>query len=257
MGYLGGGLLLYRLNHAHAAEPAATACTTRRRRCGLVPLVGVWWLVFSLPLLVFVKYRRYANVTGATAIIADSLVRLWHTAKKIVQRRELLLFLIAYWLYFRRRNTFIRMARILPLGRRYAQSQPAGDSAVQFVALPASLAFGCLAKWFGPRRMIIAGRYHLPSRHRARRFRSDQAGALSSSLPALTALAQGGRAGAQPFVFREAGAARSEAAEYFGFYNIVGRFASSGPAMVGIIGAIVHGSGTERCSPRASAWPRP
>jgi len=244
MGYLGGGLL-FALNLIMVLKPSFFGFHDQTQSVRFSFLsVGAWWVVFTIPLFVFVKYRRYADVSGATAIIADSLVRLWHTAKKIIQRRELLLFLVAYWLYYDGVVTFIRMAEDfgLSIGVTVNTSLIA-LLAVQFVALPSSLLFGWLSTYFGPRRMIIAGItiYLLVI----------GLGVFVLTKPfhfiilaCLVALAQGGVQALSRSYFGKL-VPKAEAAEYFGFYNVVGRFAIIGPAMVGIITALLHGHGAE------------
>ncbi len=244
LGYLGGGLLLY-ANMLMLKNPAAYGLHDAAGAVRASFLSSaVWWLVFSLPILTVVKYRRFAHVTGAKAIVADSFVRLRHTAKKIVQRKELLLFLTAYWLYFDGVNTFIRMATDFALSVGVSpKASLIAILAVQFVALPSSIAFGYLAKWFGPRRMIIAGNIIY--------LVVIGLGVFILTKPAhfiilacMTALAQGGVQALSRSYFAKL-VPQDEAAEYFGFYNVVGRFAIVGPAMVGIIAWAVHGSGTE------------
>jgi len=244
MGYLGGGLL-FALNLIMVLKPSFFGLHDQTQSVRFSFLsVGAWWVVFTIPLFVFVKYRRYADVSGVTAIIADSLVRLGHTAKKIIQRRELLLFLVAYWLYYDGVVTFIRMAEDfgLSIGVTVNTSLIALLT-VQFVALPSSLLFGWLSTYFGPRRMIIAGIiiYLLVI----------GLGVFVLTKPfhfiilaCLVALAQGGVQALSRSYFGKL-VPKAEAAEYFGFYNVVGRFAIIGPAMVGIITALLHGHGTE------------
>jgi UMF1 family MFS transporter len=244
MGYLGGGLL-FALNLIMVLKPSFFGLHDQTQSVRFSFLsVGAWWVVFTIPLFVFVKYRRYADVSGVTAIIADSLVRLGHTAKKIIQRRELLLFLVAYWLYYDGVVTFIRMAEDfgLSIGVTVNTSLIALLT-VQFVALPSSLLFGWLSTYFGPRRMIIAGIiiYLLVI----------GLGVFVLTKPfhfiilaCLVALAQGGVQALSRSYFGKL-VPKAEAAEYFGFYNVVGRFAIIGPAMVGIITALLHGHGAE------------
>jgi UMF1 family MFS transporter len=205
-------------------------------------MVAVWWLVFSIPLLIFVKSRKFVKVSGARAIMADSMARLRKTAGKILQRKELLLFLIAYWLYYDGVNTFIRMAVDFGL------SMGIGTSAimlallfVQFIAFPSSLLFGFLAGRFGGRRMIIAGIFvYLAVIGIGVMFLTKSVHFIV--LACVTGLAQGGIQALSRSYFGKL-VPHEDAAEYFGFYNVVGRFAIIGPAMVGIVAQSVFAFG--------------
>lgn len=242
LGYLGGGLLflvnmlMVMAPHLFGLSDAAQAVRTS------FLTAAVWWLVFTVPLLINVKCRRFAQVHGARAIVADSFARLASTAKKIMLRKELLLFLLAYWLYYDGVNTFIRMAT--DFGRSIGiplNSVMLALLLVQFIALPSSLLFGYWAGRFGARRMIIAGIIVY--------LVVIGLGVFFLTRPwhfiffaCLTALAQGGVQALSRSYFGKL-VPREEAAEYFGFYNVVGRFAIVGPAMVGIIAQTLYGSG--------------
>jgi UMF1 family MFS transporter len=193
-------------------------------------------------LLIFVKYRKYVRVSGARAIMADSMARLKKTAGKILQRRELLLFLIAYWLYYDGVNTFIRMAV------DFGMSIGIGTAAimlallfVQFIAFPSSLLFGLLAGRFGARRMIIAGIcVYLVVIGLGVMFLTKPVHFIVFAC--MTGIAQGGIQALSRSYFGKL-VPREDAAEYFGFYNVVGRFAIIGPAMVGIVAQSVFAFG--------------
>ena len=244
MGYLGGGLL-FAVNMLMVMKPHLFGLHDPAQAVRFSFLTaGVWWFVFSLPILIFVKYKRYAKVSGAGAIARDSFARLKNTTKKILQRRELFLFLLAYWLYYDGVNTFIRMAT--DFGRSIGiplASVMVALLLVQFIALPASLLFGYWAGRFGARRMIITGIiiYLLVI----------GLGVFFLTKPihfvlfaCMTALAQGGVQALSRSYFGKL-VPHENATEYFGFYNVVGRFAIVGPAMVGIIAQAVYGFGAK------------
>jgi UMF1 family MFS transporter len=241
-GYLGGGLL-FAVNMLMAAQPHLFGLQDQPHAIRISFLTAaVWWLVFSIPLLIFVKYRKFVKVSGARAIMADSMARLKKTAGKILQRRELLLFLIAYWLYYDGVNTFIRMAV------DFGMSIGIGTAAimlallfVQFIAFPSSLLFGLLAGRFGARRMIIAGIcVYLVVIGLGVMFLTKPLHFIAFAC--MTGIAQGGIQALSRSYFGKL-VPREDAAEYFGFYNVVGRFAIIGPAMVGIVAQSVFALG--------------
>jgi UMF1 family MFS transporter len=243
-GYLGGGIL-FAFNLLMVMKPAIFGLDDKVHAVRASFLsAGVWWLAFSVPIFIFVKYRRYAHVSGARAIIADSFRRLGETAIKIMQRKELLLFLIAYWLYYDGVITFIKMATDFGLSIGFpAQSVMIALLAVQFVSFPASLLFGSWAGKFGARRIIIIGIiiYLIVILF----------GVFFLTKPihfiffaCLTALAQGGIQSLSRSYFGKL-VPHEDATEYFGFYNVVGRMAIVGPAMVGVIARLLFNGGIE------------
>jgi UMF1 family MFS transporter len=249
MGYLGGGIL-FALNLLMVMKPDffGLADKSHAVRASFLS-VALWWLVFSLPILIFIKYRRFAHVSGARAILNDSLRRLAGTAVKIARRRELLLFLIAYWLYYDGVITFIKMATDFGLSIGFpAESVMIALLSVQFVSFPASLLFGAWAGKFGARRIIVIGIiiYLIVIFF----------GVLFLTKPmhfiffaCLTALAQGGIQALSRSYFGKL-IPHEDATEYFGFYNVVGRMAIVGPAMVGILAQALYRFGV--ASPIAS-----
>jgi MFS transporter, UMF1 family len=243
-GYLGGGIL-FAFNLLMVMKPAFFGLADKAHAVRASFLsAGVWWLAFSLPIFIFVKYRRYAHVSGARAIVADSFRRLGETAIKIMQRKELLLFLIAYWLYYDGVITFIKMATDFGLSIGFpAQSVMIALLAVQFVSFPASLLFGSWAGKFGARRIIIIGIIiYLIVIFFGVFFLTKPIHFIFFAC--LTALAQGGIQALSRSYFGKL-VPHEDATEYFGFYNVVGRMAIVGPAMVGVIARLLFNGGIE------------
>jgi MFS transporter, UMF1 family len=238
MGYLGGGLLFF-VNMLMVSKPHAFGLSGPAQAVRVSFLTAaVWWLLFSIPTLIYVKHKRYNRVTGTKAILRESFVRLGRTSRKIFAKREIFLFLLAYWLYYDGVNTFIRMAT--DFGRSIGVPLPSVMLAlllVQFIALPSSLLFGSMAGRFGARRLIIAGLIiYLFVIGIGVFFLTKPIHFIL--LACMTALAQGGvQALSRSYLAKLV--PPEEATEYFGFYNVVGRFAILGPAMVGIIGQTV------------------
>lgn len=244
MGYLGGGLL-FALNMVMVMKPQSFGIRDNVHAVQVSFLTAaIWWLVFSIPILVFVKFRRYAKITGVRAIAAESMLRLKNTTKKIIERKELLWFLVAYWLYYDGVNTFIRMA--MDFGRSIGiplKSVMLALLLVQFIALPSSLVFGQLSGKFGARRMIVSGLIiYLVVIGFGVFFLTKPVHFIL--LACMTALAQGGVQALSRSYFGKL-IPRENASEYFGFYNVVGRFAIVGPAMVGILAQTVYNFGVE------------
>jgi len=197
-------------------------------------LVAVWWAVFSIPLLLFVKEKNRKTPVRKKffTAAADAVGAVKKTFLAIIRRKELLLFLIAYWLYYDGINTFIRMAVDFGLSIGFGpESLMTALIVTQVTAFPASLLFGYLSTKVGAVRMIFAGVliYLLISVAGSLFMRTE---AHFIALAALVGLAQGGIQALSRSYFGKL-IPPEESTEYFGFYNVVSRFAVAGPAVVG------------------------
>lgn len=244
LGYLGCGLLFI-FNVLMISKPAlfglenaATAVRTSFMSA------SIWWFAFSLPLFMFVKERFVSTGKEQVAvIITKSLKSLKSTALKIVKSRVLICFLIAYWMYIDGLNTFVLMS--VDFGMSIGISSQAlmiALIAVQFVAFPSALLFGKLAERFGAFLMIMTGIviYILVSGVGALFLRNQTDFIV---LAAITGIAQGGIQALSRSYYGKMIPA-SEAAEYFGFSNVISRFAVIiGPAVVGLVAFCTHKAG--------------
>lgn len=243
VGYLGCGLL-FLFNVLMVSKPSAFGLdgTAKAVKASFM-IASVWWLIFSFPLFLFVKERFYVKVTGAVALMKTSLSNLSRTSIKIFTNKSILLFLFAYWLYIDALNTFVLMS--VDFGMSIGISSQALMIAllvVQFVAFPSSLVFGLFARKFGAFSMIVAGIviYILVSGAGALLLRNQTDFII---LAGLTGLAQGGIQALSRSYFGKLIPA-GESAEYFGFYNVVSRFAVIiGPAVVGLVALLTRKAG--------------
>ena len=165
LGYLGGGTL-FLVNVVMFLQPAlfGLADGSQAVRASFLS-VAVWWLAFSLPLLLRTPTAAVAVVgkAGATSGASAATVplpasaagaplaarvrlafrQLLATLRDVRGHRNLWLFLLAYWLYIDGVATIIRMA----VDYGVAIGLPANSLIValllvQFVGFPATLAFG-------------------------------------------------------------------------------------------------------------------
>ena len=206
--------------------------------------VAVWWMVFSIPLLLFVKEknRKASTRKNVLAVAADAVSAVKKTFLAIIRRKELFLFLAAYWLYYDGINTFIRMAVDFGLSIGFGpEALMAALVISQLTAFPASLLFGYLSTKIGAGRMISAGVsvYLIVSIVGSLLMRTETHFII---LAALTGLAQGGIQALSRSYFGKL-IPPEESTEYFGFYNVVSRFAVAGPAVVGLIAMAARGAG--------------
>lgn len=203
-------------------------------------LVGLWWFFFSLPLLR--KVRQNPLSTAAPDQITG-FAKLLRTFKGICRNPNTRFFLLAYFFYIDGVNTIISMSS--------AYGTDIGLDTVhlilailmiQITAFPFTLLYGALAGRFGTRKLLLAGilvycfitffAFFLPV------FSTDTKIFLFWILAFLIATSMGGiQALSRSFFMSIIPADRS--AEYFGFYNMFGKFAAvMGPFMMGITGKL-------------------
>lgn len=232
LGYLGSALL-FTLNVLMVLYPArfGLASADHAVRVAFV-LVALWWLVFSLPLAWWV--RDDAGRDAAPVALVAGFRQLADTLRSVRRHPALWRFLLAYWLYIDAVFTIIKMA--VDYGLALGLPQQALIQAIlltNFVAFPAALAFGWLGTAIGTRAGIYVGLgiYLLAT---------AAAGFLSLewhfyALAVVIGLVQGGvQSLSRSFFARLVPAGRS--GEYFGFYNMLGKFAAIiGPMLVGVV----------------------
>lgn len=226
-GYLGGGLL-FLFNVLLVLNPQRFGLEDKLQATRIAFLdVALWWILFTLPLFRYVPEAAPAHETSGWR-------ELWQTLKAVLRDKPVLRFLIAYWLYIDAINTLQQMA--VDFGAKLGFSTNTLIQAllmVQFIAFPAAWAFGPLADRFGARRMIHLGLVVFAGVSLwAYTMNSERQFYI---LAAIVGLVQGGVQALSRSYF--AGLIpRERAGEYFGFYNMLGKFAAVlGPAVVGIV----------------------
>ncbi|MDO4543946.1 MAG: MFS transporter [Clostridia bacterium] len=117
-------------------------------------IVSVWWLVFSIPLLINVKQVHY--IEAKTSSVAKTAFRNFKmTLKDVFTNKGLLLFMLAYFFYIDGVDTIISMAT--NFGSTLGLDRTGMILALvvtQVVAVPCSILFSHLSKRFGAVRMI-------------------------------------------------------------------------------------------------------
>jgi UMF1 family MFS transporter len=240
MGYLGGGLL-FAVNVLMTLKPQWFGITDTTEAVRLAFLtVAVWWLLFSLPLFLNVRERAPERNVGGLQTVREGFAQLARTFRDIRSHKTVLLFLIAYWLYIDGVDTIIKMAVDYGMALGFdPKSLIIALLIVQFVGFPAAIAFGWLASVIGAKRGILLAiavymgvtiwGYYLESEREfymmAITIGLVQGGIQSLSRSFYARLIPSGKSG-----------------EYFGFYNMLGKFAAIlGPLLVGWT-AILSGS---------------
>jgi UMF1 family MFS transporter len=237
LGYLGGGILLS-LNVLMVLHPEkfGLADGTAAIRISFL-MVAVWWLMFSLPLMLLVE-EPDGSVSGwSVNVLREGFKRVWATLQEVRQLRNIWLFLVAYWLYIDGVDTIVRMAVDYGLSLGFDQNSLITALLItQFTGFPAALAFGWFGGRYGPKTGIFVGlAVYIVVTVWASVMDSV---AEFYYLAFLIGLAQGGiQALSRSLYARMIPADRS--AEFFGFYNMLGKFAAIlGPVMIGWVGVI-------------------
>ena len=232
LGYLGSALL-FTLNVVMVARPAVFGLESADEALRLAfVIVALWWLAFTLPLALWV--RDDPVIEGGRGALAAGFRELASTLTAALRQPHLWRFLLAYWLYIDAVYTIIKMAvdygLALGLDR---QDLIQAILLTNFVAFPAALAFGWLADRIGPRPGIYVGlAIYVVATIAAAFITTD---VEFYALAITVGLVQGGvQSLSRSYFARLVPAGRS--GEYFGFYNMLGKFAAIlGPLLTGTV----------------------
>ena len=237
LGYLGGGLL-FAFNVAMTLWPSAFGLADAAQAVQVsFIMVAVWWAVFSIPVMVFVKEPRMARDHRTLDLIKDGFRQLRITFHEIRRLRMLFAFLIAYWCYIDAVDTIIRMAVDYGLSLGFqAQNLIVALLITQVVGFPAALVFGKLGERLGAKTGIfIAIAFYIAITLWA--MRMDRV-AEFYVLAAAIGLVQGGIQSLSRSLYASMIPA-DKSAEFFGFYNMLGKFATVlGPVLMGAVGVL-------------------
>ncbi|WP_100009980.1 MFS transporter [Lentibacillus sediminis] len=202
-------------------------------------ITAAWWFAFALPMVKHV--HQIHGIDPEPKIVANSFKRLGRTFKEIKQYRAVFIFLIAYFFYIDGVGTIISMSTAygtdLGLG---ATDLLIALFAVQVVAAPFAVLFGRLAKKFGAKKMLYTGIIIYI-------FVCTYAMFLETIadfwiLAMLVATAQGGVQALSRSYFAKL-IPKEKSNEFFGFYNIFGKFAAIlGPFLVGVTAQLTGSS---------------
>jgi UMF1 family MFS transporter len=146
-------------------------------------------------------------------------------------------FLLAYWLYIDGVDTVVRMAADygLAIGLEAADLMTA-LLVTQFVGFPAALVFGAIGQRIGPKRGVLIGilAYLVIVLWAYRMETATEFYVLAVAV----GLVQGGVQALSRSLFVRL-VPRDRSGEFFGFYNMMGKFAVIlGPVLVGLVAVI-------------------
>ncbi|WP_277631193.1 MFS transporter [Atopococcus tabaci] len=230
MGYIGSSIpfIVFILIYTTGILPVPADWVIR----GGFVLTALWWFVFTIPYWRNVEQKTY--IERQPHVVKNSFKRLWGTLKRIKEYRNVFLFLLAYFFYIDGVGTIFKMATAVG-----ADVGLSGTSLIivmlitQVVAFPFSILYGVLSKRFGDKKMIYAGIVtYLFICLYALTLDSLQTFLI---LALLVGTAQGGiQSLSRSFFGRLIPDKRHN--EFFGLYNIFGKFSSIlGTTLMGLI----------------------
>jgi len=239
MGYLGGGLLflvnvLMTLMPQKFGLPDAAAAV----RYAFIS-VALWWGLFTLFTIFWVPEEKNTMAADREEnIVVAGFKQFVGTFKKIRHLKMVFLFLLAYWFYIDGVDTIIRMAVDYGLSLGFESNDLiVALLIVQFVGFPAALIFGKLGERWSVRKSIyLAIAFYMVITVWGTMMTQKHEFYI---LAVAVGLVQGGiQALSRSYYSRLI--PKNQAAEYYGFYNMLGKFAVIiGPALMGIVGLIV------------------
>ena len=194
--------------------------------------VGAWWLIFLVPLLLFVQ-EKHSPIEVRSHPIRAAYAELRKTILHISRYRNVTIFLGGYWLYIGGVFTVIFMAV------NYGQRLGFDDNDLvlallisNFVGFPATLIYGALAHRFGAKKGIY---FALVAYVGACLWAIQMTDIREFYIMAVVIGAvQGGVQGLSRSVYASLIPAE-QPGEFFGFYSMTTKFAHVlGPAMVAI-----------------------
>ena len=241
-GYLAGGILfavnvlMYLKPELFGIQSAITAVLFS------FMTVAVWWFLFSIPLLINVKEPR-SNLSEShlIALITESFLQIKLTAAKIIKNKNLLFFLISYWFYIDGVSTVMAMA--VDFGVSIHLDSGALIKALlltQFVGFPSAYLAGKCAGQFGSKSIIMTSIVIYI-------FVVIGASMMTKELhfyimATFIGLAQGSIQALSRSMFAQL-IPIDHAGEYFGFFNLLGKFASVlGPLLIAVSAALFNDS---------------
>ena len=239
VGYLGGGLLLA-INLLMIQRPGLFGIPDSETAVRLsFATVGLWWLIFSIPL--FRRVPEPARVlepdeTRGASAIRTGARRLLETFRELRQYKQALLLLIAFLIYNDGIQTIIRMATIY--GTSLGIDQTAMITALlitQFTGVPFAFLFGHAAGRLGPKPAVFVGLAVYAGITVLGYFMTTATHFFVLAI--LVGMVQGGTQALSRSMFASM-IPRHKSSEFFAFFGVFERYA-------GILGPLVFASMVE------------
>ncbi len=245
MGYIGGSTIPFLISIAFVSFGSSFGIDATTAIKISIFITVAWWAIFSIPILKNVKQVHGVDMPPSK-LISTTISSLKGTLLEIYKTKKILFFLLAYFFYIDGVNTVINMATAY--GTTLGLDSTGLILALlvtQLVAFPFAIIFGTLAKKFGSLRMIGAAvtlyfgiciigfimGYGIEESF----LTIPQATTIFWILSFLVGTVQGGiQALSRSFYGKMI--PKKKANEYFGIYDIFGKFAAIlGPMIYAIV----------------------
>ncbi|GGD74827.1 MFS transporter [Paenibacillus nasutitermitis] len=240
-GYLGGGLLLaVNIVMIEGWEMLGFADKTAATQIAFAT-VGIWWLVFSVPLMRHVKEPVKGTSAGIGKAVQNGFLRIGRTLRSARRFPELLKYMLAFWFFNDGINTVIVMATIYGSGIGIQTTHLIIALLItQFVGYPSTLLFIKVAARLGTKRslnvslmiyilIVVLGFFMTSALH-------------FYILAFMVGLVQGGSQAIARSIYANL-VPPSRTAEFFGFLSLSSKFSSvMGPLIFSIVGTLTGSS---------------
>lgn len=244
MGYIGGGVLLA-VNLLMIQQPAWFGLPDAgvATRLSFVT-VGVWWILFTIPVLRRVAEPVITRPSGATTVVGEvraAFTQLRSTFHELKHYKHAVLMLVAFFLYNDGVQTIIRVATLYGEGIGIdTGSMITALLLVQFVGVPCSFLFGALAGRIGAKRGIFLGLSVYLVITVLAYFMTNATHFYALAI--MVGLVQGGTQALSRSLYASM-IPKAKSSEFFAFFGVFERYAGIlGPALF----AIVAGEGSSR-----------
>ncbi len=235
MGYIGGSTIPFLISIALVSFGESIGIDGTLAVKISILITVAWWFIFSIPLLKNVKQMHGVDVPPSK-LIGSTMTSLKNTLTEIYKNKGILFFLLAYFFYIDGVNTVINMATAygVTLGLD-STGLILALLVTQLVAFPFAIIFGILAKKFGSLRLIttaviiyfgicITG-FYMGYGIEEGFLTIAQATTIFWMLSFMVGTVQGGiQALSRSFYGKMI--PKKKANEYFGIYDIFGKFAA-------------------------------
>ena len=204
-------------------------------------ITALWWLVLTIPM-----YKNVDQVYGVEPVpnpVKESFGTILHTLNNIKKNKVVVIFLCSYFLYIDGVDTIIKM--VIPYAKSVLDAEKFDILFllgiliyVQIIAFPFAIIYGRLAEKFGTRTMIKVGIITYMVSVMFAYFMSNLVHVFI--LSTFIASAQGGIQALSRSYYAKI-IPKENANEFFGFYNIFGKFAAIvGPFIMSFITTVTH-----------------
>ena len=239
LGYIGGGILIV-INFLMITYPSffGFADSVEGIKWSFIS-VALWWAIFSIPILLFVKEPKYHKTETTLQTIKSGFKQLKNTFNEIRHLKVVFTFLIAYWLYIDGVDTTVRMAADFGITLGFDSTTIMGALVlVQFIAFFATLFYVKFSEKIGIKNaiyfaiaaymvIILSGYFVTEAWH----FYVI-AGMIGCFQGGIQTLSRSLYARIIP---------ENKSGQFFGFFNMWGKFAAViGPLLMGSVTLILN-----------------